>query len=217
MDLEQARKNMIEQQIRPWDVLDVDILNLYQDIPRELFVPDQYKNLAFSDLEIPLQHEQVMMSPKVEARMLQSLQISPSDNILEIGTGTGFITACLAKLGNQVETIEYYSDLAINAQSALERQSITNINCTIGDATTELNYKMQFEVIAVTASMPVYIDFFEHLLAKGGRIFVIVGKAPVMQAQLITRVGPDGRSITKLFETNLRPLVGIKEPQVFKL
>ena len=127
MDIEQARINMIEQQIRPWDVLDIDVLKIIKETPREKFVPSQYTKLAFSDLEIPIDHGQSMMAPKVEARMLQALQIGPSDKILEIGTGTGFITACLAKLGNYVDTIEYYPDLSTNAQSILNQQAINNL------------------------------------------------------------------------------------------
>ena len=133
MDIEQARFNMIEQQIRPWDVLDVDVLKVIEDTPRELFVPQVHKKLAFSDLEIPLDHGQYMMAPKLEARMLQALQIQADDEILEIGSGTGFVTACLAKLGKQVKTVEYYEDLSNRAQETLQQQNITNVNSKIGD------------------------------------------------------------------------------------
>ena len=131
MDIEQARYNMIEQQIRPWDVLDVDVLKIIKETPRELFAPKQYQNLAFSDLEIPLQDGQFMMAPKVEARMLQALQIKSSDEILEIGTGSGFITACLAKPGGYVDTIEYHKDLSNHAQSILEQLKINNVSFMI--------------------------------------------------------------------------------------
>lgn len=217
MDFEQARFNMIEQQIRPWDVLDIDVLKIIEETPRELFVPSQFQKLAFSDLEIPLEHGQFMMAPKVEARMLQALQIKSSDDILEIGTGTGFVTACLAKLGNYVDTIEYYADLSTHAQSILEQLAISNINFIQGDALSEQNYTKQYDVIAVTASMPIYIDKFEKLITDNGRMFVVVGKAPVMQAQLIVRVDGQGFNYSKLFETSLRPLIGIKEPQNFQL
>lgn len=217
MDFEQARFNMIEQQIRPWDVLDIDVLKIIEETPRELFVPSRYQKLAFSDLEIPLEHGQFMMAPKVEARMLQALQIKSSDKILEIGTGTGFITACLAKLGNHVDSIEYYADLSTHAQSILEQLAIGNINFIQGDALDEQNYTKQYDVIAVTASMPLYIEIFEKLIIDNGRMFVVVGKAPVMQAQLIARVDGQGFNNSKLFETSLRPLIGIKEPQNFQL
>ncbi len=217
MDIEQARINMIEQQIRPWDVLDIDVLKIIKETPREKFVPSQYTNLAFSDLEIPIDHGQFMMAPKVEARMLQALQIGTSDKILEIGTGTGFTTACLAKLGNYVDTIEYYPDLSTNAQSILDQQAINNVTFINGDALINLDTKQNYDVIAVTASMPVQSNIFDKILANNGRMFIVTGKAPVMQAQLITRNGSNGLSYTSLFETNLGPLVGIKEPQVFQL
>lgn len=217
MDIEQARINMIEQQIRPWDVLDVDVLKVLEETPREKYVPSQYTKLAFSDLEIPLKHSQFMMAPKVEARMLQALQITSNDKVLEIGTGSGFITACLAKLSHYVETIEYYSDISSNAQSILEQQTIDNVKFIQGDALTDLDFNQKFDVIAVTASMPTYNNIFDKLLADNGRMFLIVGKAPVMQAQLITRIDSDGLDFSNLFETNLGPLVGIKEPQVFQL
>jgi len=217
MDIEQARINMIEQQIRPWDVLDIDVLKIIKETPREKFVPSQYTKLAFSDLEIPIDHGQSMMTPKVEARMLQALQIDTSDKILEIGTGTGFTTACLAKLGNYVDTIEYYPDLSANAQSILDQQAINNVTFINDDALINLDTKQNYDVIAVTASMPVQSNIFDKILANNGRMFIVTGKAPVMQAQLITRIGSNGLNYTNLFETNLGPLVGIKEPQVFQL
>lgn len=217
MDIEQARTNMIEQQIRPWDVLDIDVLKVLEDTPREKFVPEQYKNLAFTDLEIPLEYGQTMMAPKVEARMLQALEISSNDSILEIGTGTGFITACLAKLGGKVDTIEYFSDFSYRAQLILEQQSISNVRFMHGDAFNDLGTQQKFDVIAITGSMPIYIDIFENLLGKKGRMFAIVGREPVMQAKLFSRINSDGLSSKTLFETSLGPLVGIEEPQVFKL
>ncbi|MCZ6565654.1 MAG: protein-L-isoaspartate O-methyltransferase [Gammaproteobacteria bacterium] len=217
MDIEQARFNMIEQQIRPWDVLDFNVLKIIEKTPRELFVPSQHQKLAFSDLEIPLQNGQWMMAPKVEARMLQALQVQSGDEILEIGTGTGFITACLAKLGTHVDSIEFHAEFSNQAQSNLDKLEINNVNLLLGDALTTFNHDKKYAVIAVTASMPVYLDVFEKLLTDNGRMFVVVGKKPIMQAQLITKI--DGQDLyqTKLFETNLEPLIGIKEPQNFQL
>ena len=143
MDVEQARFNMIEQQIRPWDVLDVDVLRVIEDTPRELFTPVQHRKLAFSDLEVPLDHEQLMMAPKLEARLLQALQIQADDEILEIGTGSGFVTACLAKLGKQVETVEYHDALSTHAQETLQQQKITNINFKTGDILDESFFRNQ--------------------------------------------------------------------------
>ncbi len=208
---------MIEQQIRPWDVLDVDVLHVIEKTPRELFVPDRYQNLAFSDLEIPLQRGQFMLTPKIEARMLQALQVIPSDEVLVVGTGSGFTSACLAKLGKHVDTVEYYADLSARAQSILERLAINNVNCIRDDALSKQDYSTQYDVIAVTASMPAYPAIFEKLLADNGRMFVIVGTAPVMQAQLITRINAQSLCYTRLFETNVRPLTGVKELQDFQL
>lgn len=221
MDIEQARFNMIEQQIRPWDVLDVDVLKVIEDTPREFYVPTQHQKLAFSDLEIPLDHDQFMMSPKLEARMLQALQIQVDDKVLEIGTGSGFVTACLAKLGKYVDTIEYYSDLSTHAQTTLQKQQIRNISFKVGDVLDKSFFSnqinKQYDVIAITASMPVYSDIFEDFLKENGRLFVVAGKAPVMHARLITRIDNYGFTTTNLFETDLQPLIGMHAPQVFEL
>jgi len=221
MDIEQARFNMIEQQIRPWDVLDVDVLKVIKNTPRELFVPMQYQKLAFSDLEIPLNHDQFMMAPKIEARMLQALQIQADDKVLEVGTGSGFTTACLAKLGKHVDTIEYYEDLSSHAQATLQQQKIKNIIFKTGDILDESfisnQINKQYDVIAITASMPIYSDMFENFLTENGRMFVVAGKPPVMQAKIITRIDNHGFNYTNLFETNLQPLIGMQAPQVFEL
>ncbi len=216
MDIKQARFNMIEQQIRPWDVLDIDVLKIIEETPREFFVPEQYKKLAFSDLEIPLEYEQNMMAPKVEARMLQALQVTSDDSVLEIGTGTGFVTACLAKLGKNVDSIEYFAEFSESAETKLQEKGYHNVNLIQGDALDCIENKV-YDVIAVTASMPVSANQFENYLTENGRMFVVVGKAPVMQAQLITRISDDALNYTSLFETNLTPLIGINEPQVFQL
>jgi len=221
MNIEEARFNMIEQQIRPWDVLDVDVLKIIQEIPRELFVPEQYKKIAFSDLEVPLTFGQSMMAPKVEARLLQALQIQADDEILEIGTGSGFVTACLAKLGKQVDSIEYHEDLSSQAQAILKQQEISNVSFMTGDILDEAFVKnhldKQYDVIAVTASMPEYNELFEDLLKDNGRMFVIAGTAPAMQAKLITRIKDSGFNHINLFETNLQSLIGMQASQVFTL
>lgn len=221
MDIEQARFNMIEQQIRPWDVLDVDVLQVIEDTPRELFTPTKHRKLAFSDLEVPLNHGQQMMSPKLEARLMQALQIQADDEILEIGTGSGFLTACLAKLGKHVDTVEFYEDLSQHASETLQLQNITNINFKVGDILDKSFFSRQinkkYDAIAVTASMPVYSDMFEHILKGDGRMFVVAGKAPVMQAKLITRIGSHEPNQLNLFETDLPPLIGMSAPQIFQL
>ncbi|MEM7401925.1 MAG: protein-L-isoaspartate O-methyltransferase [Pseudomonadota bacterium] len=217
MDIEQARFNMIEQQIRPWDVLDIDVLRVIEDTPRELFVPAKHKKLAFSDLEIPLTHDQNMMAPKIEARMLQALSIQPGDDILEIGTGSGFVTACLAKLGKHVDTIEYHEDLSEQAARNLSQQQLHNISHDVKDILNNPFSGKLYDAIAVTASMPVYNSMFEQYLKENGRLFVIAGNAPVMQAKLIRHVGKHGNTETNLFETNLLPLIGIDTPNTFTL
>ena len=221
MDIEQARFNMIEQQIRPWDVLDVDVLRVIESTPRELFVSEQHRKLAFSDLEIPLEHGQVMMAPKIEARMLQALQIQEDDKILEIGTGSGFVTACMAKLGMHVDSIEYFESLSNQAQIVLQQQQLQNLSLHVADALddsflTSVKDK-KYDVIAVTASMPVYSELFEKLLTDNGRLFVITGQAPVMQAKLITCINQNECTHTNLFETNLSPLIGMQAPREFEL
>ncbi len=221
MNIEQARFNMIEQQIRPWDVLDVDVLKIIEETPRELYVPAQHRKLAFADLEIPLDHNQFMMSPKLEARMLQALQIQADDKILEIGTGSGYVTACLAKLGKHVDSIEYYQNLSDQAQTTLHEQKLNNVNFLVGDIldnnffSTHIN--KQYDVIAINASMPKYCTMFEELLTETGRLFVVAGLAPAMQAKLITRISDHGFNHTNLFETNLQALIGMQSPQVFEL
>ena len=217
MDIEQARYNMIEQQIRPWDVLDMDVLRVIEDTPRELFVPDKHRKLAFSDLEVPLPHDQHMMAPKIEARMLQALAIQSDDEILEIGTGSGFVSACLAKLGKHVDTIEYHEDLSHQAEKNIAKQQINNISFDVRDVLNNPFSGKQYDVIAVTASMPNYLDMFEQYLKNNGRLFVISGKAPVMHAKLIRCLGEHGNTTTNLFETNLSPLIGIETPNTFTL
>lgn len=217
MDIEQARLNMVEQQIRPWNVSDIDVLKIITETPREMFAPDQYQKLAFADMEIPLGHEQFMMTPKIEARILQVLQIGPDDKILEIGTGSGFMTACLAKLGKHVDTIEYHSDFSSRAQSILKRLTLNNVNYIWGDALDSRNYTEQYNVIVVSASMPVHQKKLEELLAENGRMFVVIGQAPAMQAQLVSKRNKEGVDHTGLFETCLKPLIGVQEPQAFLL
>ncbi len=215
MDIEQARFNMIEQQIRPWDVIDTRVLDLYQTVPREAFVEDQYQTLAFADIEIPIGHSQVMMSPKVEARMLQALNVQPHESILEIGTGSGFITALLAKLGRQVTTIEYYEDLARHASQRLQLHQISNVDCLTGDIFGKLDVLNKYDVIAVTGSVPGDADLFCGHLLPGGRLFCITGNHPVMTAKLITCVDKNDFMRQDLFETDLPPLISTKTIQEF--
>jgi len=215
LNIEQARFNMIEQQIRPWDVLDDQILGTLSSTPREDFVPEQYRALAFSDISLPLAHEQAMMPPKLEGKLLQSLTIRPTDNVLEIGTGSGYLTACLAKLGNSVHSVDLYEDFIEQARTRLEQQGIKNATFEQGDAAAGWQSDTGFDVIAVTGSLPVLHHGFHTLLNRSGRLFVISGTPPVMEALLITRVGDQEWNQESLFETSIPALVNAPEPEVF--
>jgi protein-L-isoaspartate(D-aspartate) O-methyltransferase len=217
MNIEQARSNMIEQQLRCWEVLNETVLGVLGSVPRECFVPQHYLNLAFADLEIPLGHRQVMMAPKVEGRMLQALSIQSSDHILEIGTGSGFITACLARLGDAVESVDFHADFIDNAQARLAALNMRNVSLYTGDAARGWRCDERFDAIALTGSLPDYKTCFEQQLAIGGRLFAIVGERPAMSAMLIKRTGEHEYSRIKLFETDLPPLLHIAKRPVFTL
>ncbi|WP_457673715.1 protein-L-isoaspartate O-methyltransferase family protein [Thiolapillus sp.] len=214
LNLDKARYNMAWQQIRPWNVFDDRVLDVMQKVPREQFVPHAYRSLAFSDTRIPLGHGQVMMEPKLEARMLQSLAVKPSDHVLEIGTGSGFVTACLASLGNSVVSYDIYEALVNTAQEKLALQGINNTHLHLGNGFSAELPEGGFDVIAVTGSLPRYDDRLERLLTPGGRLFMIVGTSPVMEAMLITRHG-DEFVQDFLFETDVPPLELLPEPSGF--
>ncbi len=217
MNLEQARFNMVEQQIRTWEVLDQQVLDLMAEVPREEFVPAAYRNLAFADVCIPLDHGQTMMVPRVEARMLQALQVEPGDRILEVGTGSGFVTALLARLGGHVTSIEVHDSLRSRAQAKLDAHAIENVALYAGDASRGWERSAPYDVIAVTGSLPVLEESFQNSLAVGGRLFVIVGQEPAMEALLITRNSESQWATDCLFETVVPPLVGVEEPERFVL
>ncbi len=215
MDIEQARFNMIEQQIRPWDVLNDQVLKTIAGTPRENFVPPKYKSLAFSDSSIPLNNHQAMMPPKLEAKLLQALDLKPTDSVLEVGTGSGYLTACLAQLGQSVVSLECYEDFQKEAQPKLDALGITNTRLIHADAATGYDTDRKFDAIAVTGSLPEIHQGFHTLLAPAGRLFVIVGKPPIMQALLITRVSEQEWHQESLFETSVPPLVNVSEPEAF--
>jgi protein-L-isoaspartate(D-aspartate) O-methyltransferase len=216
-DFEQARFNMIEQQIRPWEVLDTRVLDIMLNTPREAFVPEKYRRVAFTDTEIPLGHDQTMMPPKLEGRLLQALQIKPSDAILEIGTGSGYVTACLAKLGQSVTSVEYYQDFIDQAKQALRQHDIHNVTLQKGDAGRGWSDRTRYDVVAVTGSLPELHRGFHNCLAIGGRLFVIVGRTPVMEALVFTRVAEDQWHEESLLETCVAPLVNAEPPPKFTL
>jgi protein-L-isoaspartate(D-aspartate) O-methyltransferase len=211
---ETARFNMIEQQIRPWEVLDQRILDLMSDVPREDFVPMAYRNLAFVDISIPLAHEQTMMPPKLEGRLLQTLSITPKDTVLEIGTGSGYLTALLAKLAKHVDSVDIFDDFVKEAATKLN--AFHNISLNTGDAINGWNIDTGYDVIVLTGSVSMLKPHFQAQLNEGGRLFAIVGDEPVMQAHFISRVAGDFHTEI-LFETSLPPLIGTPAPDHFIL
>lgn len=215
MDLETARFNMVEQQIRTWEVLDPHVLEACGKLRREQFVPEAYRNLAFSDTGIPLGHGQCMMAPKIEARLLQALDIRSSDRILEIGTGSGFLTALLATLGAHVTSIELFEDLAERAKQNLRRAGIGNSKLHVADGLEGWSTAEPYDVIVVTGSSPVRRPAIEAQMSLLGRMFIVVGTGAVMDALLITRLSKDSWATEYLFETELAPLVGAETKPEF--
>jgi len=217
MNVAQARFNMIQQQIRPWEVLDERVLDLMQGLPRENFVPAAYQNLAFADISIALAHDQIMMAPKVEGRLLQALQIKATDTVLEIGTGSGFVTALLAACAKQVYTVDIYEDFVKAAQSKLTALNLNNVQFGVGDAVEGWKALPRYDVIAITGSVPVLKTHFQEQLNIGGRLFVVVGEDPVMEALLITRIAEQQWTTESLYETSLPALIGAPTPKRFAL
>jgi protein-L-isoaspartate(D-aspartate) O-methyltransferase len=217
MNLEQARFNMVEQQVRTWDVLDQRVLDLMMFIPREQYVPQAFHALAFCDTNIPLGDGQVMMTPKLEARMVQSLQPKDTDKVLEVGTGSGFVTALLAALASHVVSVELNARLAQSARTTLDDHGVENTTVVNADAVHGWSEQAPYDAIAVTGSVPMLEDHFRNQLCVGGRLFVIVGEEPVMEATLTTRVSESQWKHESLFETVLPALVGARQPERFVL
>lgn len=213
MKVDFARQQMVEQQIRAWDVLDQRVLDVFSDTPREDFVPAEFVELAFADTEIPLGHGEKMMTPTHEGRMLQALAIDPDDRVLEIGTGSGFVTACLARLGQSVVSVDIYADFIDSARQKLDQAGIDNVELLEMDAMRELP-EGPFDAIAVTGSVEQFDPRFVEALAAGGRLFIVVGKRPAMEAKIITRSAEHDWRSESVFETSLKPLVhGSLPPQ----
>lgn len=212
------RLNMVEQQIRPWDVSNMSVLDLFSRLHREDFAPQKHQALAFSDLELPLVNGEKMMSPKMEARVVQALSLKPEDEVFELGSGSGFLTACLASLAHHVDSIEWHGELCAMASENLASAGIQNITLEQGDGSHGWpgNAK-QYDAIALTASFPDYPKQFEAMLKPGGRMFVIVGEEPAMQARLVTR-GDDGQiHQSVLFETCIDAAQGLTKSPDFQL
>lgn len=213
-DVQFARRQMIDQQVRAWDVLDQRVLEILQQVPREEYAPAPYRELAFADTCVPLGHGQSMLAPKLEGRILQALDIQPGDHALEIGTGSGFFAACLGRLAHRVRTIDIFPDFVAAATAALFRNGAHNVTAATADA-MQLIERDAYDVIAVTGSLPVYDARFEHALKVGGRLFVTVGTGPVLEARRVTRTGPHDWLLESLFETGMTPLIHAPQPPGF--
>lgn len=213
-NMEQARFNMIEQQIRPWDVADPRVLGLLATLKREQFVPAGRQTLAFMDLEIPLGFGAFMWQPKLEARVLHELNIKSTERVLEVGTGSGYLTALLSRLAAQVASVEIVPELSAQAAHNLAAHDFDNVQLEVADASKGWGAS-QYDVIVLTGSVPVLPKEFQQQLTTGGRLFAIVGDAPAMQAKVITRLANDVFESVTLFETNVLPLQNAIQPQRF--
>ena len=215
MDLDKARFNMIEQQIRPWDVLDDTILSLLQRIKREEYVPEAYRAMAFMDLEIPLGQGESMLSPKVEARLVQELHIHPTDKVLEVGTGSGYMTALLASLAGHVHSVEIIPEFSQAAAQKLAAHDFNNVTCEMGDAARGWQKHAPYDVIVVTGSLPLLPDEFVAQLKPGGRLLAFIGLAPAMEARLTRLIEPGVIDSEVIFETDVRALKNALQPAQF--
>jgi protein-L-isoaspartate(D-aspartate) O-methyltransferase len=211
-----AREQMIEQQVRAWDVLDEGVLALFRKVPRERFVPADHRFLAFADAEVSLPHAQHMLRPSVVGRMLQALDLVTGDRVLQIGAGSGYITACLATAVTHVQSIEILPELAALARDNLASLGLRNAQIADGDGFKLEEGRTRYSAIAVTGSMPTYQEIFQRQLEIGGRLFVVVGSAPAMEARLIRRTAEETWTTTSLFETVIDPLINAPQPPGFR-
>jgi protein-L-isoaspartate(D-aspartate) O-methyltransferase len=216
MDVEQARFNMIEQQIRTWEVLDPGVLDLLFEVKREHFVPPAQRELAFADLEIPLGHGESMMQPKIEARILQELGVQAHEDVYEVGTGSGYLTALLARRGRHVTSAEIHADLQAAASARLASAGIRNVTLLQGDGAQAPLAESAFDVIVLGGSTPILPQAFLERLAPGGRLFTVLGDAPVMKAVLVRQPVPGSFQPVEIFETMLKPLVNAAQPPRFR-
>lgn len=212
-----ARFNMVEQQIRPWDVLDSRVLEVMAALPREQFVPDAYRGLAYADIEIPLSPSTSMLAPKIVGRLLQALDVRPGDRLLEIGTGSGYVTACLSRLGARVISIEIDPILAAAARTRLTALTLERIELRDGDGLAAPTPGGAFDAILLTGSMPTdaALPMLQAQLTSGGRLVCILGEAPAMHAVCITRLAGEAFRRESLFETCIPPLANVQEPERF--
>jgi protein-L-isoaspartate(D-aspartate) O-methyltransferase len=217
LNLELARHNMVEQQVRTWDVLDARVLAVLSSVQREDFVPAAHRNLAFADLCLPLGHAEVMMKPVVEGRILQALGLNPGDSVLEIGTGSGFLTACMARLAAEVVSVEIHADLAESAKGKLAAAGITNVHIETADAVLTFDPGREFDAVVITGAVFALPERFRRWLKPNGRLFVVEGESPVQRALLLTRQGDNRFTSEGLFETDLPYLTNAAPPRSFNL
>lgn len=215
MQAADVREQMVEQQVRAWDVLDTRVLDVMRQIPRELFTPQQERYRAYMDVEVPLARGQHMLRPSVAGRLLQALLPVSPERVLEVGTGSGFVTACLRAMSGHVRSLEVFPELAEESRRNLALLGMRDVEVVDADA-LQADTGERYGVIAVTASLPVYDPCFERLLEVGGRLFVVVGEAPVMEARLVRRTGADSFATQSLFETVIDPLVNAVRPPEFR-
>ena len=209
MNIEQARFNMIEQQIRPWDVLDLDVLELLNVVKREDFVPAAYKNLAFIDTEIPLGGGESMFTPKLEARILQEVVVKKHENVLEIGTGSGYMAALLAHKARHVLSVEIQPQVKAQAEKTLAANGVTNVTVTLGDGAQGWSTGAPYDVIVISGALSVLPEAILQQVKVGGRILAIIGEAPIMSAHLITRTSDKAYDTRKVFETSVAQLQAV--------
>jgi protein-L-isoaspartate(D-aspartate) O-methyltransferase len=215
MDIEQARYNMVEQQIRTWDVLDPNVLDLLFVVRREDYVPPEYRSLAFADLEVPLPGGERMWQPKIEARVLQALNLRRGESVLEVGTGSGYFTALLAASGGLVTTVDIDAAMSASAGAKLARHGFANVRLEVGDAARGWGEEL-YDVVVLTGSTPLLPERFLAQLKPNGRVFAIVGEAPAMTARLVAWTTPGSRVTTDLFETVVAPLRNAATPSRFR-
>ncbi len=215
MQPDRVSEQMIEQQVRAWEVLDGRVLGTLRQVPRERFVPPPQRSLAYADAEIPLPEGQHMLRPSVVGRLLQALEPAPGQRVLEVGAGSGFVTACLRAAGARVRALELFAELATLAARNLSACGMSDVEIVNTDALTADSGE-RYHAIAVTASLPLYDPRFERQLEIGGRLFVVVGEAPVMEARLIRRISENAWATDSLFETVIDPLVNAPQPARFR-
>ena len=217
MNIEKARFNMVEQQVRPWDVLDGRVLDLMASLPREQFVPSEYQSLAFADVRVPLGHGQEMMPPREEGRLLQALNVQPGDTALEVGTGSGYVTALLASSVRQVYSVDIVPEFITSAQAKLSSLNLgAKVTLEVGDASAGWDHYGPYDVIAITGSLVKVPDSFKRSLKIGGRLFCIEGDLPAMTAKLITRTGDQSWTEESLFETVVARLINAPQSPQFQ-